>query len=171
MTQDVLPAAAAVARGRARAARAALLLLTVTVRGSTFAKAAAREGGLLPALVELVRRGAPLLADGEGGRGDAAPRAAAGGVAAAAAGCLAELAAGNHANQECVAVEGGLEVRALRARAHQVTHPAKHVLVPTSLAPWRAPSRHSKKHTSRLHAGSLDATLAARSMARPPGRR
>ncbi|PNG99857.1 hypothetical protein TSOC_014352, partial [Tetrabaena socialis] len=100
VAQGVLAAAGGVLRQGGAAAAAALALLSVVLRGNTYVKNTARQAGLPAALVAAVRR-----CGLEGGEG-----------AAAAAAALAELAAGNHANQEAVAVQGGLEVAVELAR-------------------------------------------------------
>ncbi|GLC54154.1 hypothetical protein PLESTB_000829600 [Pleodorina starrii] len=94
VSQGGLTAAADIVRAGGAAAPAALKLLSAMLRANTFVKNTARAAGLPATLVAAVRR------CGLGQSADAAMAAAA----------LTELAAGNHANQEAVAVQGGLEV-------------------------------------------------------------
>ncbi|EFJ53048.1 hypothetical protein VOLCADRAFT_85920 [Volvox carteri f. nagariensis] len=94
VAQGGLTAAADIVRDGGAAAPQALTLLSAMLRSNTFVKNNARQAGVPATLVEAVRHcGLVQRAN-----------------AAAAASALTELAAGNHANQEAVAVQGGLEV-------------------------------------------------------------
>ncbi|KXZ51698.1 hypothetical protein GPECTOR_11g148 [Gonium pectorale] len=100
VSQGALAAAAEVLRDGSTAAPQALQLLSAVLRSNTFAKNTARGSGLHGTLVDAARR-------------CGLARSAA---TAAAVGALSEMAAGNHANQEAIAVEGGLEVAVELAR-------------------------------------------------------
>ncbi|GIL45297.1 hypothetical protein Vafri_2465, partial [Volvox africanus] len=147
VAQGGLTAAADIVRDGGAAAPQALTLLSAMLRSNTFVKNTARHAGVPATLVAVVRR-CGLMQSAN---------------AAAAASALAELAVGNHANQEAVAVQGGLEVAVDLLRDTFAALPLKILTgggaIPAATAATAAESNGGKGRAEEQTSGTLGGSV------------